>query len=127
VSQVTNSDERVETRSSRLWALLTLKMTRLIFRSRMIADPLGISTATVTFWLTPWVRQDEHLPMSHIAEVTHNRGLIWDSISVESSGGLNPLVIDGVPKWSARRFVDYVRGRMNVAQPVTPPPSPPRR
>ena len=127
MSQSTNTGDRVEARSSRLWALLTLKMTRLIFRAHMIADPLGISTVTVTFWLMPWVRQDEHLPMSHIAEVTHDRGILWDSISVESSGGLNPLVIDGVPKSSARRFVDYVREKMNTAPSVTPPPSPPRR
>ena len=64
----------------------------------MIADRLGVSTVTVGFWLTPWIRQDEHLPMSHIAEVSHNRGFFWDGITVESSGGLNPLAIDGVPK-----------------------------
>ena len=104
-------------------------MTRLIFPARMIADPLGISTANVTYWFMPWVRQDEHLPMSHIAEVSHNRGFLWDSISVESSGGLNPLVIDGVPKSLARHFVDYVRERMNAAPATTPgtPPSPPPR
>jgi hypothetical protein len=56
---------------------------------------------------------DEHLPMSHIAEVTHSRGLIWDQISVESSGGLNPLVIPGLPKGQARYFVERVRERLN--------------
>ena len=122
-----NSGERIDARSSRLWALLTLKMTRLIFPAHMIADPLGISTVTVGFWLMPWVRQDEHLPMSHIAEVAHNRGFFWDSVSIESSGGINPLVIDGVPKWSARRFVDYVRERMNAAPPLTPPAAQPHR
>jgi hypothetical protein len=126
VSEAIGSSERVEARSSRLWALVTLKFTRLLFPARMIADHLGISTVTVGFWLTPWMRQDEHLPMSHIAEVAHNRGFVWDSISVESSGGLNPLVIEGVPKSSARRFVAYVREPMNVAPSITPPLSPPR-
>ena len=37
------------------------------------------------------------MPLSHIAEVTHARGFFWDSISVESSGGLNPLVVTGLP------------------------------
>jgi hypothetical protein len=74
----------------------------------------------VLFWLTPWRRTDEHLPLSHIAEVTHTRGLIWDQITVESSGGLNPLVISGVPKGQARYFVDHVRERLNET-PVTPP------
>jgi hypothetical protein len=127
--QALNAGEHIEAHSSRLWAIVTLKATRLIFPARMIADPLGISTANVTYWFMPWVRQDEHLPMSHIAEVSHNRGFVWDSISVESSGGINPLVIDGVPKSLARHFVDYVRKYMNVA-PATPanPPAPsPRR
>jgi hypothetical protein len=127
VSQVTNAGERAIARSSRLWAIVTLNITRLFFPARMLADSLGISTVIVNFWLTPWIRQDEHLPMSHIAEVSHNRGFFWDSISVESSGGINPLVIGGVPKSSARHFVDYVRERMNSAPPITPPPSPPRR
>jgi hypothetical protein len=45
--------------------------------------------------------------------------LIWDQISVESSGGLNPLVISGLPKGQARFFVEHVRERLNEA-PVTP-------
>ncbi len=52
--------------------------------------------------------------MSHLAEVAHERGLIWDSISIESSGGLNPLSVDGLPKIAAKRFVDQVRTWMNV-------------
>jgi hypothetical protein len=122
LSQVLNAGDHIQAHSSRLWAIVTLKMTRLIFPARMIADTLGISTANVTYWYMPWVRQDEHLPMSHIAEVSHNRGFFWDSISVESSGGLNPLVIDGVPKSLARHFVDYVRERMNAAPAVSPAP-----
>jgi hypothetical protein len=98
-----------EVRSSRLWAAVTFSFTRLIFPARMLADRHGVSTFNVGFWLMPWVRQDEHLPMSHIAEVAHNRGLIWDSIGVESSGGLNPLTINGVPKGPAKDFVTHVR------------------
>ena len=127
MSSVPIAGERVEARSSRFWALLTMKITRFIFPAHMSADPLGISTTNIKAWYVPWVRQDEHLPMSHIAEVSHDRGFFWDSISVESSGGINPLVIDGVPKGSARRFVDYVRAGMNVAPQATQPLSPPRR
>lgn len=90
------------------------RVTEFLFPARLSADPLGITLVKVEFWLTPWTRQDEHLPMSHLAEVAHERGLIWDSISVESSGGLNPLVVDGLPKGGAKRFVDQVRAWMNV-------------
>ena len=80
--------------SSRLWALFHFNLTRWLFPARMIADHIGVSTNIVRFWLTPWRRTDEHLPLSHIAEVTHIRGFFWDAISVESSGGLNPLRVE---------------------------------
>ena len=117
-------DERLEVRSSRLWALLHFNLTGLVFPPCMTADHIGISTNIVSFWLTPWRRTDEHLPMSHIAEVAHIRGLIWDSISVESSGGLNPLVVAGLPKGQARYFVEHVRERLNEI--VATPPLQPR-
>jgi hypothetical protein len=121
-----NTDDRLEVHSSRLWALLGFKLTRLLFPARMSADNVGISTNIVEFWLTPWRRTDEHLPMSHVAEVAHTRGFFWDTISVESSGGLNPLVVTGLPKSPARYFVEHVREWLNEPA-VTPPPQQPRR
>ncbi len=118
------TDERLEVHSSRLWALFHFSLTSLLFPARMTADHIGISTTIVHFWLTPWRRTDENLPMSHIAEVAHIRGLIWDRISVESSGGLNPLVVPGLPKGKARYFVEHVRERLNET--VATPPLQPR-
>jgi hypothetical protein len=109
------ADDRLEVRSSRLWAAFHFGVTRWIFPTRMIADHVGISTLEVRFWLTPWARTDDHLPLSHIAEVLHRRGLFWDTISVESSGGANPLVIGGVSKLYAGSFVEHVRERVNEA------------
>ena len=108
-------DDRIEVRSSRLWAAFHFNLTFLLLPPRMIADHVGVSTNIVRFWLTPWRRIDEHLPLSHVAEVTHIRGFFWDAIGVESSGGLNPLRIDGLPKSQARYFVDHVRERLNSA------------
>ncbi len=106
---------RIDVHSSRIWALFHLRLTEMVFRNKMTADPVGVSLVKVAFWLTPWIREDEHLPMSHIAEVTHDRGLIWDQISVESSGGINPLTIAGLPKGQARNFVARVREWINQA------------
>ena len=88
----------------------------------MIADHIGVSTNIVMFWLTPWRRTDEHLPLSHIAEVIHVRGFFWDAISVESSGGLNPLRVGGLPKSQALYFVEHVREWINQAAGAPPPP-----
>ena len=112
---VSTTTDRIEVQSSRLWALFHFRITEAIFCNTMAADAVGISLVKVTFWMTPWMRGDEHLPLSHIAEVTHDRGLIWDKITVESSGGLNPLVIEGLPKGAARDFVAHVRTRINEA------------
>jgi hypothetical protein len=116
--------DRIEVRSSRWWAFWAGKFTQLLFPAHLVADYVGISTSVVSFWLTPWLRTDEHLPLSHIAEVAHTRGLIWDTVSVESSGGLNPLEVKGLPKGQARYFVEQVRERINDA--VATPPLQPR-
>jgi hypothetical protein len=122
VTRAAAAEDRIEVHSSRLWALVTFKFTRLLFPARMIADQVGISTSIVEFWLTPWRRTDEHLPLSHIAEVAHTHGFFWDSISVESSGGINPLVVTGLPKSGARYFVEHVRERINATVATPPPP-----
>jgi len=111
------SDDRIEARSSRLWALFHFSLTRLIFPARLVADHIGVSTNIIRRWYIPWERTDEHLPLSHIAEVTHVRGLFWDAISVESSGGLNPLRVFGLSKSRARYFVAQVRERLNATLP----------
>ena len=115
------ADDRLTVRSSRWWAVFHFNLTRWIFPARMVADQIGVSTNIVDFWLTPWRRVDEHLPLSHVAEVMHIRGFFWDTISVESSGGLNPLRVSGLPKGGARHFVEHVRERLNETA-VTPPP-----
>jgi hypothetical protein len=120
MSNTASTPAPIVVRSSRLWALFHFNFTRLLFPATMTADAIGVSTTNVDFWLTPWRRVDEHLPLSHIAEVTHIRGFFWDAISVESSGGLNPLRVFGVPKPDAHYFVDHVRARLNEIGPVVP-------
>jgi hypothetical protein len=126
VTQASTNSAVIAVRSSRPWALFHFNLTRLLFPASMSADQIGVSTSNVDFWLTPWRRVDEHLPLSHIAEVTHIRGFFWDAISVESSGGLNPLRVFGVPKPAARAFVDHVRARLNEVAPVVPQQAPRR-
>ena len=110
--------ERLEVRSSRFWAMFHFNLTRWIFPAKLVADQVGVSTNIVEYWLIPWRRVDEHLPLSHIAEVTHIRGFLWDAIGVESSGGLNPLRVGGLRKSQAHYFVEHLRERLN--QTTTP-------
>jgi hypothetical protein len=96
-------------RSSRIWALLTFQTTNFMFPMRMSADHNGISMHQVAWWLTPWSRTDEHLPMPHVAEIELDRGLIWDAIRIESSGGIDPLRMPGLSKFHSGRFVANLR------------------
>jgi hypothetical protein len=123
VTQSTTADDRIVVGSSRVWALVHFNFTRMLFPARMIADHIGISTHIIRRWFVPWERTDEHLPMTHIAEVKHTRGLIWDAISVESSGGLNPLVVMGLRKSPASYFVEHVRERINETVVVASTPA----
>jgi hypothetical protein len=113
VAQAVATQDLIKVHSSRLWALIHFSFTRLLFPERMLADHIGVSTKSIRRWYFPWERTDEHLPLSHIAEVTHKHGFFWDSIIVESSGGLNPLAVHGVSKGSASFFVEHVRERLN--------------
>jgi hypothetical protein len=109
VSLTPPSDKVFIIRSSRIWALLTFHVTQLIFPARMTADLDGVSMHQVAFWLTPWSRTDEHMPMTHVAEIELDRGLIWDAIRIESSGGIDPLRIEGLSKFHSGRFVAVLR------------------
>jgi hypothetical protein len=119
LTQAAQVPDRIEARSSRFWAIFHFNLTRWMFPARLIADHIGVSTNIVAFWLTPWRRVDEHLPLSHVAEVIHIRGFVWDAVSVESSGGLNPLRVTGLPKGQARYFVEHVRERLNEVAAAT--------
>ena len=74
MTQASTNSAVIAVRSSRPWALFHFNLTRLLFPASMSADQIGVSTSNVDFWLTPWRRVDEHLPLSHIAEVTHIGG-----------------------------------------------------
>jgi hypothetical protein len=106
------NSERLEVRSSRWWALFHFKLTKLIFRDLLVVDGSGIFARKIRFWLTPWTREEDHMQISHIAELEHSHGLIWDSLTIESSGGLSPIEGHGLRKGQTQRFVTQVRQLM---------------
>ena len=79
----------------------------------MVADRVGVSTVNVEFWLTPWRRTDEHLPLSHIAEVTTPAAWYWDASQRRKFGRAQPAVRRRAAEGPARYFVEHVRERLN--------------
>jgi len=109
-----SSEASVNIHSSRFWALVTFKPTLFIFPDRLSADIRSIHARKTHFFLTPWVRDENYMQLSHIAEVGHDRGLIWDAITIESTGGMSPITVRGLPKRRASAFATFVRERLNV-------------
>jgi len=98
-------------RSSRLWALFHWNFTRILFPERMILDDGGVSLMSIRYWLTPWKQDDENVFFANIADEKLSTGLLLASIQVANASGGDPLVLDHVWKWPARRFVNEVRRR----------------
>jgi hypothetical protein len=103
--------DRVKVHSSRLWALFHWNFTRLLFPERMTLDDSGVSLMSRHYWLTPWKHDDENVFFANIADEKLSSGLLLASIQVANASGSDPLFLDHVWKWPARRFVEEVRRR----------------
>jgi hypothetical protein len=118
-SPIANTPDLVAVHSSRLWAAFHLNITRLLFPATMSADAIGVSTSNVYFWLTPWQRIDEHLPLSHITEVTHVRGFFWDGDQRRELGRAQSAACLRRAE-TGRLFVEHLRARLNEVAPAPP-------
>ena len=106
--------------SSRLWALFHWNFTRLLFPERMTLDDGGVSLVFVHYWLTPWKKVDENVFFANIADEKLSTGLLLASIQVANASGGDPLILDNVWKWPARRFVNEVRRRKSNRTQASP-------
>jgi hypothetical protein len=51
---------------------------------------------------------EESIPISKVASVNIETGLIWSQIRIDSSGGSNPILSHGHTKADARRIRDLI-------------------
>lgn len=51
---------------------------------------------------------EESIPISKVASVSIETGLIWSDIRIDSSGGSNPILSHGHTKGDARRIRDLI-------------------
>jgi len=51
---------------------------------------------------------EESIPISKVASVNIQTGLIWSDIRIDSSGGSNPILSHGHRKGDARRIRDLI-------------------
>ncbi len=102
-----------QAKTSRLCVLFTdLSLTKLIIPPRMELNSGGVQTRRARFFLFPWMKEEEHAAYRRIASVRHDKGLIWDSVIIETAGGSNAIEIKGLRKRDARRIVMALREQM---------------
>lgn len=100
-------------RSSRWAALFGLGLTPLFFPHLMLIDDAGVRTSKRRLFLIPWLKTEEFMGWERIASVVHNKGLIWDVVVVETSGGSNNLDIRGVRKRDASGVARTIQERLS--------------
>jgi hypothetical protein len=57
-------------------------------------------------------RYCEHISIARIASVRHLKGVFWDGISIESSGGADLIEIVGLRKCDAEKVVAAIRAKL---------------
>ena len=88
------------------------RFTNTFFPKRLIVTEEGIRTAKVCSVLVPWMQEEEAMPFGKIASVRHIKGIIWDTLVFETSGGSNNLDVDGLRKKDARKITQALNGRV---------------
>ena len=88
------------------------KLTDTFFPKRLMVTEEGIRTVKVRSLLVPWMREEEAMPFAKIASVRHLKGIIWDTLVFETSGGPNNLDVDGLRKEDARKITQALNGRV---------------
>lgn len=88
------------------------KLTNTFFPKRIMVTEEGIRTVQVRSLVVPWMREEEAMPFGKIASVRHVKGIIWDTLVFETSGGSNNLDVHGLRKEDARKITQVLDGRV---------------
>ncbi|MDP6906275.1 MAG: hypothetical protein QF440_02540 [Candidatus Thalassarchaeaceae archaeon] len=95
---------------SRFWALFTFKwLPTLIFPSKM-----SVSTNTVEFFkrrgvILFWLVDEERMSGKQISSVRVKKGIFWDTVSIDTTGGSNVLELKGMKKSTSNKLRDEIQ------------------
>ena len=98
-TQNTNAPE--ETFSASRWT-----RGNLWFPTRIVVSPLRVSRVKRRLFGS----SEESISISQVASVKISTGVIWSDITIESSGGTDPITSHGHRKGDAVRIRDLVEG-----------------
>ena len=90
------------------------KSSRLTSGNRIFRTSLDVEGHQITYRKRRWLGStEETINVDHISSVRAQHGLMFSSITIESSGGSQPIVITGLSKGDARE----IEAAIKAAQP----------
>ena len=92
-------------RSSRWGEMFTGRWLRFFHPPRLTVTADGVRVERVRSFFVPWIKEEELVSSGKVASVRHLKGMIWDSVVIETSGGSNNLEISALRKRHARELV----------------------
>lgn len=111
IGEATASDE--EALWPKVYQTTRLRWGQMIFPQQLILDEWHIVTRKRHFPLF-WITREESIPWSKLGAVKLTRGLLWSTVEIENTGGVNPIIFPGLSNRHAnevRRIVEQQTSR----------------
>ena len=87
------------------------RASRLTKGNRLFPAQLIITSSSVTQLQPQWIgKQEQSLHMAHVASIDIDTNMIFSDVSIETTGGHNPLVCHGHSKGDAVKIKEVIEG-----------------
>ena len=98
------------------------KSSRLTSGNRIFRTSLDVEGHQITYRKSRWLGStEETINVDHISSVRAQHGLMFSSITIESSGGSQPIVITGLHGSDAREIENAIRATQGPGRQPAPP------
>jgi hypothetical protein len=91
------------------------KSSRLTSGNRIFRTSLEVEGHQITYRKSRWLGStEETINIDHISSVRAQHGVMFSSITIESSGGSQPIVIVGLHKADAREIENAIKANQSL-------------
>jgi hypothetical protein len=100
---------------SRFWAICTFHWwAKLFFPKSITVDGNGITTFDRRGVILFWLSDEERMNARQISSVRIRKGLVWDLVTVDTTGGTNVLQIHGMKKGEANALRNDIQALIDA-------------
>lgn len=86
------------------------RSSRLTSGNRIFPSSLEVEGHQITYRKRRWFGStEETINCDHISSMRASHGMVFSSVTIESSGGSQPIVVNGLHKGDARALEEAVR------------------